>query len=110
MAEPIEMLFGLRTRVGPGNYVLDGGPYLPMERGNFEERKGRPIVRYRDTVQSPVQKRWNRSRCRLDCGLGWAQGIMYYMGPDPTCEATIIRGKDIPEHARRHCRELCKNG
>jgi len=23
-AEPIEMLFGLRARVGPGNYVLDG--------------------------------------------------------------------------------------
>ena len=23
-AEPIEMLFGLRTRLGPGNYVLDG--------------------------------------------------------------------------------------
>jgi len=25
MAEPIEMLFGLWTRVGPMNYVLDGG-------------------------------------------------------------------------------------
>ena len=24
-AEPIEMLFDLRTRVGPGNHVLDGG-------------------------------------------------------------------------------------
>jgi len=27
-AEPIEMLFGLRTRVGPGNHVLDGGPKM----------------------------------------------------------------------------------
>jgi len=35
-AEPIEMPFGLRTRVGPGNYVLDGGPDLPIARGNFE--------------------------------------------------------------------------
>ena len=34
-AEPIEMLFGLRTPVGPGNHVLDGGPDLPMGRGNF---------------------------------------------------------------------------
>jgi len=25
-AEPIEMPFGLRTWVGPGNHVLDGGP------------------------------------------------------------------------------------
>jgi len=26
MAEPIEMPFGLRTREGPGNHVLDGDP------------------------------------------------------------------------------------
>jgi len=32
----IEMLFGLRTRVGPRNHVLDGGPDPPMQRGNFE--------------------------------------------------------------------------
>jgi len=24
MAEPIEIRFGIRTRVGPGNHVLDG--------------------------------------------------------------------------------------
>ena len=34
-AEPIEMPCGLRTRVGPGNYVLDAGPDRPMGRGNF---------------------------------------------------------------------------
>ena len=32
--EPIEMPFGLRAHVGPGNHVLDGGPDSPMERGN----------------------------------------------------------------------------
>ena len=31
MAAPIEMLFGLRTRVSPGNHVLDGGPDPPWE-------------------------------------------------------------------------------
>jgi len=31
MAEPIEMPFGLRTWVGPGNHLLDGG-----RRGSFE--------------------------------------------------------------------------
>jgi len=36
MAEPIEMPFGLRTRVGPENHVLDGGPDPPMGRGNFK--------------------------------------------------------------------------
>jgi len=36
-AEPIEMPLGLRTLMGPGNHVglLDGGPDLSMERGNF---------------------------------------------------------------------------
>jgi len=31
MAELIEMLFGLRTRVGPGNHVLDGGTRAARE-------------------------------------------------------------------------------
>jgi len=30
-AAPIKMPFGLRTRVGPGNHVLDGGPDPPTE-------------------------------------------------------------------------------
>ena len=42
-AEPIEMPFGLRTRVGPGNHVLDGGPDLPMGRSNFEGERGVPL-------------------------------------------------------------------
>ena len=77
-AEPIEMLFGLRTRVGPGNHVLYGGPDIP--EGANMWGKGRPVVEYRDTVQSSVQKRLNRLRCRLGCGLGWAQGIMCKIG------------------------------
>jgi len=39
-AEPIEMLFGLRTRAGP---VLDGGSDTPMGRGNFEGKSGVPL-------------------------------------------------------------------
>jgi len=35
-AEPIDMLFGLRTWVAPRHHVLDGGSDPPMERGNFE--------------------------------------------------------------------------
>jgi len=33
-AEPIEMPFGLRTWVGPGNQVLDG-VQIPHEKGRF---------------------------------------------------------------------------
>jgi len=34
-AAPIELPFGLRTWVGPGNHVLDGGPDPPMGMGIF---------------------------------------------------------------------------
>jgi len=60
MAAPIELPFGLRTWVGPGNHVLDGGPDLPMGRGKFLGENGRPIVKYKDTLRSSVQRRLNR--------------------------------------------------
>jgi len=41
-AATIEMPFGLRTWVGPGNHVLDG-VQIPMERGNFEGGMGVPL-------------------------------------------------------------------
>jgi len=46
-AEVIEMLFGLRTRVGPGNHVLDGGPGPPWEWAILRGERG---VKYRDIV------------------------------------------------------------
>jgi len=51
-AAPIEMPFGLRTRVGPRNHVLDGGPDIPWEGAILRGKawKGRPIVKYRDTA------------------------------------------------------------
>ena len=58
-AEPIELPFGLRTWVGPGNHVLDGSPDPSMGRGKFLGENGRPIVKYRDT-RSSVQRRLNR--------------------------------------------------
>jgi len=44
MAEPIKMLFRLRTRVGPRNRILDGVQIPFHERGNFEEEKGGSIA------------------------------------------------------------------
>jgi len=38
--------------------------------------KGRPIVKYRDTLWTSVQKWLNRLRCRLGFGLGWPVGIV----------------------------------
>jgi len=55
-AAPIELPFRLRTWVGPGNHVLDGGPDPPMGKGKFLGENGRPIVKYRDTLRSSVQR------------------------------------------------------
>jgi len=52
-AEPIEMPFGLWARMDPRNHVLDG-VHIPMERAILG--KGAPIVKYRDTLRSPVRK------------------------------------------------------
>jgi len=71
-AAPIEMPFGLRTQVSPRNHVLDGGPDLPMGRGNFEGGKGRPIVKYRETL------------CAKTGGLsGWLIQCRYCRYPAP---------------------------
>jgi len=66
MAEPVGVLFGLRTWVGPGNHVLDGVPDPPIGRGNIEEGARHPIVKYRYTLWSSVQKQLNQSRCRVN--------------------------------------------
>ena len=39
-AEPTAMLFALRTRANPRHHVFDGGPDLPIRRGNFEAKGG----------------------------------------------------------------------
>jgi len=39
-AEPIEMAFGLRTEVVPGNHVLDGGPNPPWEGAILRGKEG----------------------------------------------------------------------
>jgi len=56
----IELPFELRTWMGPGNHVLDGSPDSPMGRGKFLGENGRPIVKYRDTLRSSVQRLLNR--------------------------------------------------
>ena len=68
MAEPIEVLFGMRTWVGPRNHVLDGGSDLPMGKGNFGWR--RLIVKYRDRLPWAVHKRLTDRDAVWDAELG----------------------------------------
>jgi len=70
------MPFGLRTRLGLGNHVLDGGPDPPMGRGNIEGGKGRPIVKYRNTAVICVKKG------RTDRDAVWVVGSD---GPKESC-------------------------
>ena len=62
-----------------------------------------------DTLPWALQKRLNRSICRLDCGLGWLKEPRMRWGPDPPCEWTIFWGKNMPGHARRHSAANCAN-
>jgi len=45
IAEPIEMPLGMWTQAGQRNHVLHGGPDPAKQSGNFEGRKGQPIVK-----------------------------------------------------------------
>ena len=67
MAEAIEMPFALRTQGGSRYHVLDG-VQIPYGKTQFlwGEGKWSTIVKYRDTLQSSVQKkRPNGLRCHL---------------------------------------------
>jgi len=48
---------------------------IPSWKGAILRGERCRIVQHRDTLRSSVQKRLNRSRGRLGCGLGLAQGI-----------------------------------
>jgi len=57
------------------SWIRRGSRSPPHEKGQFWG-KGLSIVKYRDFPPWAVQKRLNRSICRLGCGLGWAMGTL----------------------------------
>ena len=79
---------------------------LPWE-GAILRWKGRPIVKYRDTLLWAVQKWLNRSRCHLGYELWWANEAYIRLGPDPHPKGATIRRKDMPGHAQRHSAMSC---
>ena len=98
----IKMPYGLRTQVGPRNHVLDGVK-IPHGKGQFWGRKRPPIVKYRDTAVSCAKTAelfgictwWPKEPC-----VRWGVQIAQ-------CEGAILRGKDMPGHAQRHCAVGC---
>jgi len=91
MAEPIEMPFGLWARMGPRSRVLDG-VQIAHEKEHFWE-KASPIVKYRDFLPWAVQKRPNRSICRLSCGLVDSGGPK-----DAQVQSYSPGGVNVPSH------------
>jgi len=71
LAEPIEMSFGLWTRVGPRKHVFDGAQ-IPRTKGQLLGVRTCPGMPD-DTLLWAVQKWLNRSICRFGCGFGWVE-------------------------------------
>jgi len=69
MAQPIELPFGLWTRVGPRNHALVRDPNPPGE-GAVLGDVSRLIVKYRERICSAAAKRLTQSRCCFGCVLG----------------------------------------
>jgi len=92
MAEPIEMPFGLRTRVSPGNHVLDGGSDAPWE-GAILRGKGASHCKVWGHSAVICAKTAKPRPIEMPFGL-WAQmGLTNRAldgGPDPTREGTIL--------------------
>jgi len=68
------MPFGTMSGVGPTNEVcIRRMSRSPCARAILRGGKGRHILKYRDLSPWAVQKRLNRSRCRLGYGRRWAE-------------------------------------
>ena len=63
--DPIEMLFEMVGRVGPRKDALDGVQMIKPVRGKRLGEIGLRNVTYKENAASAVQKRLNRSSCRL---------------------------------------------
>ena len=73
----------LRCRLGllrEGYGVLSGVPDPPLKGTIFVGQHLSAIVKCREYAASAVHKQNRGSRCRLVCGLEWAQARMHYMG------------------------------
>ena len=71
-AEPIQMLFGLWTRVGPRKHVLYGAHIPPCEEAVIS---GKDMPGHARRHSAVSWAKWlNRSICHLGCGLGCAEG------------------------------------
>jgi len=87
------MPFGLRTRVGPRNHVLDEGPDPTMQRGNFEGGRGGPLLSIGTLYGHVCKNSWTNRDAILVMDSGGPKEACIRWGQDPPCEGAILRGK-----------------
>jgi len=83
--------------MGPRNRLLDGGLDILRKGDNY---KGRPIVKYSDTLPWAVQNGWTDRYTVWVMDSDGPSEACIRCGPDPPCEGAIISEKDVPGHAR----------
>jgi len=94
MAEPIEVPFGLWTRVDQVSICY---------RGCILAHSGE----YDGDGSATAQKRLNQSRCRLGYLCGPKETCIRWGGPNCHAKGQFFGGMDMPGHARRHSAVSC---
>jgi len=94
----------------PSSVICLGSRY-PYGKGQFCVKVA-PIVNYRHFLLWAVQKRLNRSRCRLGCWVGWPKEPRIRWGYRSPMGMGTFEGKSMPDMSDDALtwRELCKNG
>jgi len=109
VVSPAKLLNRSRCRLGYGlgwakESCVRWQSRSPTGMDNFYGNE-RPIVKCSDALPWAVQKRLNWSRCRLGCGLLWAQETMYRLGVQIIpYERAILAGNSIPFWGKWHAR------
>jgi len=98
-AEPIEMPFGLRTRVGPGNHVLDGDPDPPWEGAILRLKSIGTLCGHL------CENGWTDRDAVWILDSEWPKESWARWGPDCPMRRGNFGGKGRPV-----CREPCRNG
>ena len=95
-AEPIEMPFGMWTRVVSGNHALDGGPDSRTAMGNFGGEKGLTQDMPGHARRSIYSKRLGRGQHRYAADADW--GVL-----DWDCTLLPFGEYDWTVRVRRRC-------
>jgi len=99
-----------RSRCRLGCWV--GGPKQARARWRFRSPMGRDILRGKgmpdtpdDTLASAVQKRLNRSRCRLGYRVGWPKETYIGWAPYPHAKGKFLGKRTSPAIPTTLCRD-----